>query len=135
MKFYISARTKEIKIVKDIQRLLKNSGHDIILDWTTSNNLKPYRDNRQLSKEMAAQQIKAVLKSEVYLLISDLEGTGIHTELGSAIASNIFTGKPKIYVIGEHNDNSLFFFHPAVNRARSIADVLFNLEKENVYSP
>lgn len=51
------------------------------------------------------------------------KGAGMHVELGAAIATAMKTGKPKIYVVGETNDRSIFYFHPNVKRASCIEDV------------
>ena len=48
----------------------------------------------------------------------------MYVELGAAIASNLLTGKPKIYAAGEHNSRSMFYFHLSVERFSSAEDVL-----------
>ena len=52
----------------------------------------------------------------------------MHVELGVAILSNELFGRPKVYVVGEHFNNSVFYFHPCVNRRKSFEEVLEEIE-------
>jgi hypothetical protein len=55
------------------------------------------------------------------------KGSGTFVELGAAIESNLSSGRPKIYIIGESNADSMFFFHPSVRRVKKVEDVLSEL--------
>ncbi|MEK6830093.1 MAG: hypothetical protein AABY15_08315 [Nanoarchaeota archaeon] len=66
-------------------------------------------------------------KSDVFILLTDEAGTGIHSELGGAIDHCLLFKKPIIYVVGKHLDSSMFFFHPCVKRRATIDDVIMEL--------
>jgi hypothetical protein len=61
------------------------------------------------------------------LLTSDQTGSGSAGELGAAIASQMLSNKPQIYVVGQQMGNNCFYFHPTVNRVETIEDVLADL--------
>ncbi len=53
------------------------------------------------------------------MLFTDQAGTGMHTELGVALAEN-----KKVFVIGKHLNTNIFFFHPSIKRLNSINDLV-----------
>lgn len=62
---------------------------------------------------------------DVFILLSDgPAGTGRYVELGAAIQSQPESQKPLIYVVGERNMDSIFYFHPTVKRRGTIEEVL-----------
>ena len=107
---------------------MTEKGHEITADWTSHKTIKPYEDNQEIAQEYSIEDIDGVRGSDIFILISDQAGTGMHTELGAAIISNLDKGKPKIYVIGDYTSRSMFYFHPSVNRRKSIKEVLDELE-------
>ena len=58
----------------------------------------------------------------------------MYVELGVAILSNMLQKKPDVYVIGEQNTRSMFYFHPAVNRRATIDDVIAEVERGKLES-
>lgn len=123
MKFYVSSRFNKKKEVKALHEQIIAKGHEITRDWTSIALLKPYDADPVTSKVHAQQAIEAVQNSDVHILLSDEQATGMYTELGAALVSNIKTGKPKIFIIGEHNARSIFYFHPSVERVKTIEEV------------
>jgi len=67
--------------------------------------------------------------SDVFCLLSDEAGTGMHTELGAAISHYLDHGRPRIYVIGEHTARSMFYFHPAVQRLENKKQFLAEVQR------
>jgi len=125
MKFYIAARFAQKAKVRKLYKVLKCKGHSITTDWTLHKNLKPYDENGEIAKEYAIEDMNGVINSDVFIFItSEITGSGSAGELGAAILSQVKLGKPKIYVVGKHMGNNLFYFHPAVVRRNSIAKVL-----------
>ncbi len=129
MKFYISAKWQMQDEVRRIFSILEKRGHKITEDWTRHIVATPYGNDVALSGENAEKDEKGVRDSDVYVHISDVKGVGMYVELGSAITSNILTGKPLIYLIGNHDSKSQFYFHPSVRIRKSIEDVLEEVEK------
>ena len=115
MKFYISSRTKEANQTKKIIQKLKSLGYSITLDWTKQTNLKPYNKNSKQSAIFSKRVTSAIKTCDSFILLTDQAGTGMHTELGIAIAE-----KKKIFIIGKHSNTNVFFFHPNIKRLNSI---------------
>ncbi len=130
MKFYIASRTARTGEVRRIYDLLKNRGHEITVDWTLQNISRPYATNARQAREHSIQDIQGVRDSDIFVLISDRAGTGMYTELGVAISSHIDKRKPIIYIIGNHLDKSIFYFHPSINIRHKIEQVIEELENK-----
>lgn len=129
MKIYIASRFHKKEEVKKLYKLLKAKGHKISSDWTLHKRIKPYKENQEIAGKYAAEDVEGVKNSDVFIMISDNAGTGLYTELGVAIASHIEFGKPKIYIVGDHKDRSMFCFHPSINLKNNIAGVLKKMDK------
>jgi len=127
MKFYIASRFGLKEEVRVLYKTLEDKGHEIIADWTQHKTVKPYAENKELSRDYAIEDIKGTMNCDVFILISDEAGTGIYTELGAAIANNIKFGAPKIYVVGEHIDRSIFYYHPSVKQMSTTEEVFKDL--------
>src|SRR3989344_106024 len=124
MKFYIAARFDKRDEVKELHKVIIETGHEIVGDWTGHQPIKPYDKNQDMAKEYSVDDINSAKDADVFIILSDEAGTGMYVELGAAIASNLLIGKPKIYAVGEHNSRSMFYFHPSVERFSSVEDVL-----------
>src|SRR3989344_8573419 len=111
MKFYIASR---FGLKEEVRVLYKT--------------VKPYADNKEISREYAMEDINGAMNCDVFILISDEAGTGMYTELGAAIANNIKFGAPKIYVAGEHIDRSIFYYHPSVKQMSTTEEVFKDLK-------
>jgi len=128
MKFYIAAPFNQREEVKEIYNRLKSLGHEITTDWTNHKYIKPYNTNQQLARAYAQEDLEGVLSCDVFVLLSDGESQGRNTELGMAIALHRVFGKPSIYVIGESNLDSMFYFSIGINRKNSLDQVLDELD-------
>ena len=129
MKIYLAARFDKKQEVRDLYERFKKLGYEISADWTLHKPIKPYKNNPETARDYSIEDIDAVRNCDVFILMTDEAGTGMYVELGAAISSNLEHGKPKIYVIGEHTSRSMFYFHPSVNRRKTIDDVLQEIEK------
>lgn len=128
MKFYIASRTKKKDRVAKLYKLLKENGHQIASDWTLHKNTKPYIKHQDLSRRYALEDVKGVKDCDVFIIVSTGNGgRGMYVELGAAILSYLKYQKPKIYVVGKYNHNTIFYFHPSVNRRNNIQEVLVEL--------
>ena len=125
---YVSARFAQKEEVKKIYSQLKKLGYSIPHDWTQHKPIKPYSKNSELAEKYAIKDIEGSRKSDLFIIITDDAGTGMHSELGAAISNNIEFKKPLIYVIGNYLDRSVFFFHPSVKRRTTIEEVIEELK-------
>lgn len=128
MKFYIASRVKNKKLVKNIHKKLTDCGHKVLSNWVDIKDIIPYEANVDASKRFAAKCIKNSSNCDVFVLVSDETGAGMYTELGAALLANIIYNKPKIYIIGDYLNRSMFFFHPKVRKFKSIDEVLEDLK-------
>ena len=124
MKIYLAARFDKKQEVQNLYERFQKLGHEIAADWTLHKPIKPYEDNPETAREYSIEDVDAARNCDVFILMTDEAGTGMYVELGAAISSNLEHGKPKIYAIGEHTSRSMFYFHPSVNRRRTIDEVL-----------
>jgi len=127
MKWYFSSRTRHKDTIKSIGELLNKYNHKMNFNWTLLNKLTPYYKNEHLCEEIANKISSAIKDSDVFVLISDKEGTDMFIELGIAIKSFLQNNKPKIYIVGKYNKRSLMHFHPSINHVFSLKEV-FNEE-------
>jgi hypothetical protein len=132
MKIYVAARLHDKERVLDLHTKLRELGHEISHDWTTHQNIKPYLNNLELAKSYAALDIQGVSSADIFVLLTHAEiGAGSSGELGAAIALNVALGKPEVFVVGEHSENNLFYYHPIVTRLTYPAELLAILAKED----
>lgn len=132
MKIYLAGKFEQKEKVRELYERIKEQGYDIHSDWTTHKPISPYEENIEIAKQYSEEDINGVEICDVFILLTDpIKGTGSHVELGAAILSAIKFGRPKIYVIGEYNRESMFYFHPLVNRKKTIHEVLEDIKKCN----
>ncbi len=129
MKIYLAARFDKKQEVRNLYKRFQKLGHEIAADWTLHKSIKPYENNSEIAREYSAEDVDAARNCDIFILITDEAGTGMYVELGAAISSNLEHRKPKIYVIGEHTSRSMFYFHPSVNRRKTIDEVLEEIGK------
>ena len=129
MKFYVASKFENQKKVREIYEKLRKNGHEITVDWTKSDNEKAMKDP-ETAKKYSERDVNGVKDADVFVLLPTKEpGKGMYVELGTAIMLNLLAGKPKIFVAGEENTKSIFYFHPVVSRVNSIEDIIKELEK------
>jgi len=130
MRIYVAAKFDKKDEVLKLFKILKESGHEVHSDWTTHKPIKPYEQNQKLAMQYSAEDIEGVKNCDVFIFLTDKEvSTGAHAELGAAILSHVKSGKPTIFVVGDHTNRSLFYFHPSVNRRDNINSVLEEIGK------
>ncbi len=129
MKVYIASKFKDKEKVKKLNKLFREKGYELSGDWTNHVQVRPYNKEPKRSKDYSIEDAAAVKDSDIFILLTNEEGgTGSSTELGVAISSNLILGKPKIYVVGEHVGVNMFYFHPSVNKKKTIEELLKELK-------
>ena len=126
---YVASRFALKNEVKKIYSELEKIGYSVYGNWTQHKPVKPYKKHPKLSRDYSVQDIDRARKSDLLVLISDRAGTGMHTELGSAIDHYLEFKKPMIYVIGKHLSASMFFFHPSIRKRATIEEVIKELRE------
>lgn len=126
MKVYLAGRFDERERVKAAQQVILSHGHVLTADWTDHKPIARYGEDLELAASYAAEDLSGVIHADaVILLTSELPGgTGVHAELGAAIAHQTLAGRPAIFVVGPHFSRSMMYFHPAVRRVESLEAAL-----------
>ncbi len=128
MKFYVAAYVGEAERVKAIQRRLVGLGHSLTVDWTDGTADVPDGADRdrhpEKVREIASRDMAGVRDCDAFILLSEpAEGRAKYVELGAAIASFLERGRPQVFVLGAETHQSVFFYHPAVRRVKTLEEV------------
>jgi hypothetical protein len=128
MNIYVAARFYAKDEVLHIYQSLWAKKHTITADWTKHKSVKPYTQNQAEAGAYAVEDLHGAMDCDVFILLtSEQAGGGVSAELGAALAHNRLKGKPIIYVVGQFLDQNAFYFHPAVERRSTVAQVLAEL--------
>lgn len=130
---FVSGQIGDVENVRAVQQQFIDAGHHITHDWTrneTGDKMLAGREakfaNPEESARRASLDLDGVIDSDVYILCSDNEkvGKGMYVELGAALALHDKFGSPKVYIVGEMNHASIFYFHPSVILGRTVDQII-----------
>jgi len=127
LKIYVAAKFERKKIISYLYKKILEKRHSISYDWTTHKPIKPYENNVGTVRIYSNNELNGIMNCDVFIYISDNSGTTLPMEFGAALIHAKKTGKPKIYVVGEFNNQSPWFFNELVKRKDSIKEVLEEL--------
>ncbi len=130
MKFYIAGKFEEVNQIHALFDRVRQLGHEISYDWTTHIKSKPYTEHVDRIRGYAENELRAILDSDVFVYLTHERGTTLHMEYGAALAKKRLGGETKIYVVGEHNTRSPWYFNPLVTRVASVDEVFIDLGLE-----
>jgi len=130
MKFFVTGRSTNYEKVKQTFDLIEQMGHSITLRWTDFPSIKPYNENDAKAAEFSVQQIEGIKMTDIFVIFSHNDGTGVFTEFGAALALAQLRGTPKIYAIGDGVVRSacMFHYHPLIIWKESFAEVLDDVQ-------
>ena len=132
MKFYIATRYSTDTLRKKaiaLKKELEHNGHEMTYDWTSAPQLQPYAQHEAEAKKFAEIDVNAAMNADFFILLPCPNGTGMYVEYGAAIAHSIQYGGPKIFILGENKDCSMFNYHPSAHWVDSLEEILAFLEK------
>lgn len=132
MKWYFASRTRHREALIELEKGLKSQGQKVVSEWVHVYDLIPYAENLARTQETAEKVVHAINDADIFVLISDREGTDMFVELGAALAK--YDRSPdsiRIYIVGDHNKRSLMQLHRAITHLSSMNEVL---EKEGLNS-
>ena len=118
MKIFVSGKVGDESEAREVMAHLARAGHEVTLDWTTIEHLKPYDENTDASAKAAALEVQGVKEADVLVVIAHDRGVGMYVELGVALGS----AKP-VYVVSKRPSRSMFFHHPLVTVVRSVDEL------------
>jgi hypothetical protein len=120
MKWYIASRVRHKERLIQIADILKSEGEVVTSDWIYHDFVKPYEKNLVTVQNFAEDVVKGITDSDIFILISDPEGTDMFIELGIALSA----GVRKLYIVGQHSKRSLMQLHPNITHVEKIQDIL-----------
>ncbi|HZW43047.1 MAG TPA: hypothetical protein VFF32_01465 [Dermatophilaceae bacterium] len=122
MKIYVAGPLADVATVKAVQSAVVTAGHELTLDWTNDASLvEHYGAQLDVSGRLAQEDLNAVMAADAVLVIaSKHDGRGMFVELGAALARAQRGELAHVVVVGEMWHESVFYFHPAVQRVASI---------------
>ena len=119
MKFFVSGKVGVEGDVRAAMKALKDAGHEITFDWTKIDQLRPYDENAEASREAALKESRGVEDADVLIILAHDRGVGMYVELGIAIGSGI-----PVRVVTDVESRTMFFHHPLVKKVDSLEEIL-----------
>ena len=119
MKFFVSGKVGVEKDVRAAMKALKDAGHEITFDWTKIDQLRPYDENAEASREAALKESRGVEDADVLIILAHDRGVGMYVELGIAIGSGI-----PVRVVTDVESRTMFFHHPLVKKVNNLEQIL-----------
>ncbi|MBI4262064.1 hypothetical protein HY624_00890 [Candidatus Uhrbacteria bacterium] len=129
MRIYVAAKFEKKDMVRAMYAQIRALGHEITYDWTTHKFIEPYVEHEDIAQKYAENELAGIAACDVLIFISDEHGTTLPMEFGAASLRCFMTGKPIVYVVGEWNTKSPWFFASHVRRRETIEEVLKELTK------
>ncbi len=127
MKWYFASRVHHRSKIVEVSKFLNDQGEIIMSDWIYKDSLKPYTEHLTEVTILSKNIVKSLTETDIFVLISDSEGTDMFVELGICLARNDSHQKPRIYIVGEYGKRSLMQLHPSIVHTKNIAEV-FSIE-------
>jgi len=123
MKWYFASRTRHQKKLAAVAKFLESQGEVVLSDWLNGEIFSSYDDNLESVQEFSKNIVRALIDSEIFVLISDPEGTDMFIELGVCLAHEGLPEAKRIYIVGDHSKRSLMQLHPAIKHVKNLEEV------------
>jgi hypothetical protein len=129
MKIYVSGPVSDTVTVQQVQNAVVAAGHELTLDWSADVSfVEGYASQPERSARMAQEELDAVIAAEAVLVeASRHDGRGMFVELGAALACASRGELDHVVIVGEIHHESVFYFHPLVQRVSAVEDWLIHL--------
>ncbi|WP_166134541.1 hypothetical protein [Nocardioides ochotonae] len=131
MRIYVAGPLTDIAAVQAVQAAVMAAGHELALDWTRAPDVtlvEDYGSAPALSASLASDDLEAVLRADAVLVVmSEEEGKGMFVELGAALARAHRGELQHVVLLGPISQESVFYFHPAVQRMTSVDEWLASI--------
>lgn len=131
MKIYVAGPLADIEKVQRVQSAVVAAGHELTLDWTRGPDVtlvKDYGSLPEVSANLATDDLNAVLCADAVLVVmSKHDGRGMFVELGAALTRASRGDLKHVVILGPTQHESVFCYHPAVQRVSDVDDWLASL--------
>lgn len=126
VKIYVSGPLADVATVRAVQATVVAAGHELNCDWTEDTSFaEDYASQVALSGKLAHEELNAVMAADAVLVIaSEHDGRGMFVELGAALARAKQGDLAHVVIVGEIRHESVFYFHPLVQRVASVQNWL-----------
>ncbi|WP_344255143.1 hypothetical protein [Terrabacter carboxydivorans] len=126
MKIYVSGPVSDATTVQEVQNAVVAAGHELTLDWSADVAFaQDYASQAERSARMAQEELAAVLEADAVLVVaSEHDGRGMFVELGAALTRASRGELDHVVLLGEIHHESVFYFHPLVQRVPAVEDWL-----------
>lgn len=130
MKWYFASRVRHLHKITEITKYLESKGEIVLSHWIYENPPKPFNEHPEVIGTFASKVTTALSKIDIFVLISDPEGTDMFVELGFALARKLSDSPHlKIYIVGKHSKRSAMQLHPSIIHSKTLFEVF---KKEGV---
>lgn len=139
LKAYVSGRISRQVEIQAILARLREVGIEITRDWTWTPAITNEKEAAEFRKKAYATRdpkyhqeadddLNAVLDANVFIILTDEQGSGMYVEMGAAFAGQKLRNHPQlIYAIGPHFDRMVFYQHHTVLRVNSVEEIIADL--------
>ncbi|KRC89724.1 hypothetical protein ASE25_09230 [Terrabacter sp. Root85] len=129
MKIYVSGPLSDTVTVQQVQDTALAAGHELTLDWSADVSFaEGYATQAERSARMAQDELDAVIAADAVLVVaSQHDGRGMFVELGAALTRASRGELNHVVLIGEIHHESVFYFHPLVQRVPTVEHWLAQL--------
>ena len=129
MKIYVSGPVSDTFTVQQVQNAVLAACHELTLDWSADVSFaEGYASQTERSAQMAQEELDAVIAADAVLVVaSQHDGRGMFVELGAALTRASHGELDHVVLIGEIHHESVFYFHPLVQRVPTVEDWLAQL--------
>lgn len=131
MKVYVAGPLADAAAVRAVQDAVVAAGHQLSLDWTRGPDVAfadGYESDLAMSADIATTDLDGVMDADAVLVVaSEHEGRGMFVELGAALARAREGDLAHVVIVGHVRHDSVFYYHPAVQRASTVEEWLASL--------
>ncbi|HXH77465.1 hypothetical protein [Nocardioides sp.] len=131
MKIYVAGPLADVERVRAVQVAVVAAGHELTLDWTRGSDAvlrEGYSSAPDLAAKIATDDLEAVLNADAVLVVmSEHDGRGMFVELGVALTRARRGELEHLVVLGPIHHESVFYFHPAVQRMSAVEEWLVSV--------
>jgi hypothetical protein len=126
MKIYVSGPVSDKVTVQQVQNAVVAAGHELALDWSADLSFaEGYASQVERLAQMAQEELATVLAADAVLVVaSEHDGRGMFVELGAALTRASRGELDHVVLLGEIHHESVFYFHPLVQRVPGVEDWL-----------
>lgn len=116
--------------VQELRDELVRRGYEIVYDWTANPVPKPFEEHAEEAGRAALAMVEAVRVCDHFILLCAPNGLGMYIEMGGTLVTSIILNlithqhQKRIFVVGEGNDRSVFYFAPSVERLPDMSALL-----------